>query len=347
MKKTSDKFNQLLHGYLTVFLPKQRNSSPHTVLAAKQVWNMLLNHVCTTVGKRVETLTFVDIDCSAVLEFLDSKEEEKNWASTTRNHRLGVIRSFFRYVVGIEPTMSYHLEALNKIPLKKVRNKSFILEYMSQESITALICQPDTSKKMGIRDTFFMSLMYDTAARDSELLSMDLHHLDPIGKTVYLIGKGNKPRLVSIDDNTISQFHLYVRLYHPTGEGTRPMFYTIRNGNVGRMSDDNVARFIKKYGGEARRHCPEVPEQISPHKIRRSRAMHMYQGGMPLEVVSLILGHEDPQTTWIYAKADLEMKRKAMEKVKEKGFVPQQPEAKTIAAWVGNEEMIRVLCGLG
>ena len=346
MKKGSNKFIQLLHSFLTVFLPKQRGSSPHTILAAKQVWNMLLNDIYARAGKKVETITFSDLNYTTVLSFLDTKEKEKNWTPKTRNHRLGVIRSFFRYAVSLEATLSFHLEDLNKIPLKKTQNKSFILEYMSQEAVTAMICQPDTSKRMGIRDTFFMSLMYDTAARDSELLSMLFHDLDPVNKNVYLLGKGNKPRFVPIGDNTVTQFFRYAKLYHSTGDGARLMFYTVRHGEFFKMSDDNVARFIKKYGKDVKEHCQEIPEHIHPHMIRRSRAMHMYQGGMPLEAIALFLGHEDPQTTRVYAKADLEMKRKAMEKVKERGFDSKRPDVETTGVWVSNEEMIKILCGL-
>jgi site-specific recombinase XerD len=307
---------------------------------------MFLSHICSTTGKSAEAISFADFGYKTVLSFLDAKEKEKNWTPKTGNHRLGVIRSFFKYAVAMEPTLAHYLEELKNVPRKKTQNKTFILEYMSQNAITALLCQPDTSKRMGIRDTFFMSLMYDTAARDYELLSMRFHDIDPVGKKVYLLGKGDKPRFVSIDDNTITQFHRYAKLFHPTSDGNQLMFYTTRHGEVGQMSDDNVARFLSKYANEARKCCKDVPEHIYPHMVRRSRAMHMYQGGMPLEVIALILGHEDPLTTRIYAKADLEMKRKAMEKVKEKGFDSKRPEIESTAIWVGNEEMIRILCGL-
>ena len=74
--------------------------------------------------------------------------------------------------------------------------------------------------------------------------------------------------------------------------------------------------------------------------------MHMYQRGMPLELVALILGHEDPQTTRVYAKANVDMKRKAMEKVKGKTGRSLYPAVDTEAVWLDNEEMIRILCGL-
>jgi site-specific recombinase XerD len=268
-KKTLDKFILLLHSFLTVFLPKQRGSSPHTVLAAKQVWNMLLNYVCGALGKKAESITFPDINRTAVLGFLDSKEKEMGWTPGTRNHRLGIIRSFFRYAANMEPTLSFHLEDLKGIPLKKSKNQSFVLEWLSQEAITALLRQPGTVTRMGVRDTFFMSLMYDTAARDGEMLSMKLSDLDPNQKTVLLHGKGNKPRIVPIsDDKTIALFRRYALLFHPAGGGDRPMFHTIRNGEIGSMSDDNVAKFLKKYGEAAREDCPSIQMRIHPHLIR-------------------------------------------------------------------------------
>jgi hypothetical protein len=78
MKKSSDKFVQLIHSFLTVFLPKQSGSSQHTVLAAKQVWNMLLNYICDATGKKAETLTCANLDYVSVMGFLDAKEKEKN-----------------------------------------------------------------------------------------------------------------------------------------------------------------------------------------------------------------------------------------------------------------------------
>ena len=83
------------------------------------------------------------------------------------------------------------------------------------------------------------------------------------------------------------------------------------------MSDDNVARFLKTYAARARKQNPHVPENVHPHMVRHSRAMHLYQGGMPLTVLSEFLGHEDPETTLIYAYADTEMKRQAVGKASE------------------------------
>jgi len=344
MMKNKDNFIPCLREFFTIFLPKQARRSPHTILATRQVWNMLLSFVCCTTGKRVENLTFADLNRANVLSFLDETQRAKGWGPATRNHRLARIRSFFRYAASVEPMLVIYLENLKGIPLQKEINKSFVLEYMTRDAIAAVLRQPNPSKRNGARDLFFLVLMYDTAARDCEMLSMLFGDFDPASKVAYLLGKGNKPRSVPVSDETVQHFHRYAKTHHPTKDTAQPMFYTIRNGAKCTMSDDNVARFLRIYGKMAKSECPEVPDNIHPHLIRKTRSMNLYQSGMPLELLAQFLGHNDPMTTLIYARADNEMKRKAIERAAAvAGTV--SPEAEE-AAWEGNEDMIKRLLGL-
>lgn len=80
------------------------------------------------------------------------------------------------------------------------------------------------------------------------------------------------------------------------------------------MSDDNLTRFIDKYAAMAKTICDEVHEKVTPHMWRHSRALHLYRKGVPLPLISEWLGHSSMETTLIYAYADTEMKRKAIEK---------------------------------
>jgi hypothetical protein len=107
----------------------------------------------------------------------------------------------------------------------------------------------------------------------------------------------------------------YLRTFHEDKSGypEQYLFYVIRNGERKRMCTDNARRLIKSYGVEARSVCVEVPENVHPHIFRHSRALHLYQHGMPLSLISELLGHAQLETTLIYARADTEMKRKAIE----------------------------------
>ena len=110
------------------------------------------------------------------------------------------------------------------------------------------------------------------------------------------------------------------------------------------MSADNIAKFITRYAKQARQVCPEVPIRVHPHMFRRSRAMHLYRNGMPLVLISEFLGHENPETTLIYASSDIEMKRKAIYKASSYLVLPNAHDA--VPIWENDDEVIRRLYGL-
>ena len=340
--KTEKDFWTHLREYFTVYLPKQRNMSPNTIVSSKQTWNIFLRYLVNVTGIELKNVAMETIDAATVTGFLDCMENEKKWKPSTRNQRLSMIRSFFTYVSCMEPSNYIYAAALEAVPLKKGVNKSFVLEYMSENAIKEILNAPDTSKKSGIRDQFFLSLMYDAAARDCEMLSMKLSDFTKDDSTVYLMGKGSKPRLVPVSKETVKYFEFYRSKFHVDSSPDTPMFYTVHKGKKTSMSDDNVARFLKKYADCAREVCKEVPDKVHPHQLRKSRAMHLYQGGMPLSVLAEFLGHEDPETTLIYARADTEMKRKALEK-SEKAHTVLDNDGKT-PIWEGNEDIIEKLC---
>jgi integrase len=304
---------------------------------------MLLGFVCTASGKQLEDIAFADLSRASVMGFLDEMEKTRDWTPSTRNHRLGCIRSFFRFAASLEPILVIYLEDLKGIPLKKSSDKSRVLEFMTQDAMAVVLRQPDTSRKMGIRDTFFMVLMYDSAARDCEMLSMRFCDIDPEKRTVYLFGKGSKPRLVPISEDTLRHFRRYEKAFHSSGDDAVPMFYTIRRNEKMPMSDDNVARFIRKYGAGAKKLCSDVPDKINPHMFRRTRAMHLYRSGMPLALLAEWLGHANPETTLVYAYADTEMKRKAIELAEANAGIRPSVE---VGVWDGDDDMIKRLCGL-
>ena len=102
---------------------------------------------------------------------------------------------------------------------------------------------------------------------------------------------------------------------------------------------------MRRYGNEAREVCPEIPEIVHPHMFRHSRAMHLYQGGMDLTLVSQWLGHANLQTTLIYAHADTEQKRKAIELAEHSGS-PTREKTSTDRYTVSDEEPLKKLYGL-
>ena len=315
-------FWKKLREYFTVYLPKQRGSSEKTVISCHMAWNLLLRFLIQEKGAVAAKIGFDTFTSSLLADFLDTMETRKGWQASTRNNRLSCIRSFFKYAAHTCPNAYPVYADLGTIPLKKEVNRSRVVEYMPKDAVASIIECAGAASSKGFRDQFFLTLMYDTAARNGEMLGLKLSDLNTDNATVYLLGKGSKPRLVPVSKETLQMFDRYRALFHADSEKDTYLFYTKHQGKKTPMSDDNVARFLKGYAINARKKNGHVPANVHPHMFRHSRAMHLYQGGMPLAILSEFLGHEDPETTLIYAYADTEMKRQAIEKASVSTLIP-------------------------
>jgi integrase/recombinase XerD len=337
----TDTFYRHLREWFTVFLPRQRAVSPHTITACRQVWNLLLGYVDDTRGIRLEQVTFTVLDRALIAGFLDHMAATRGWKATTYNQRLACIRSFFHYAANAEPTLAMHLADIAGVPQKK-SPKSAPVCHLTTTAVTALLAAPDPATRTGLRDQFFMILMYDLAARDAEMLALTVGDIDAQRRSAELIGKGSKPRRLPITADTAMHFQRYVKTFHRDTNLGQPLFYTVHDHRKTPMSDDNVARFLRQHADTARQACPDMPSKVHPHMLRHSRAMHLYQAGMPLSILTEWLGHADPETTLVYAHADTEMKRAALEKATQGHKISPPP----LPIWHDRQDIIQRLCGL-
>ena len=339
----NDFFNAV-RSFLLEYLPNQRCFSENTVRSYRQALNLFVLYLRTEHGLSVKQIRFDVINRDVFLSFLEWLETDRCCSINTRNQRLMVLRSFFDYTGIYDCTQVALSIIVQNISVKKPQGK--IVEYLSEPALEVLLRQPDPSKKTGLRNLFFMVLMYDTAARCGELLGMKVRDLrlkvqHPIA---YLHGKGNKTRTVPLLTRTIQHCERYLRAFHSNepADSDHPLFYTVIHGMQQPMSPDTVALFLKKYGEMASHACPEVPAHIHAHMLRHTRAMHLYHQGMPMMLLSEYLGHASEETTKVYAYADTEMKRAAIDKadIVRKGAPPPVP------VWVDDDDMILKLSGL-
>lgn len=342
--KKNNIFFETLRGYLTVFLPKQKCCSENTIKSYREVLNFLIDYLQNEKKIKLQQISFEIFDEIFTLEFLDWLQTARNYSASTRNQRLMVLRSFFRYAGMIDcAQIDIHLK-LKKIPTQQEQGR--IVEYYSEEALKTLLNQPNISKSSEYRNLVFMTLMYSAATRCGELLDMRVQdlRLNDKNPSVYIIGKGNKTRVVPIMIQSAKHCERYLEQFHPkaTRKGSDNLFFTTSHGKRHQMSPDNVACFMKKYGDQARLLCLDIPEKVHPHQLRHTRAIHLYRDGMPLVLLSEFLGHSNPETTKIYAYADTEMKRIAIQKAeKARGAITTE-----IPIWKDDDDMFRKLCGL-
>lgn len=336
----------LVHDFFKIYLPNERKYSPNTIRAYQKALELLLNFVKVQKNIPLNKITFEMIDRKILSRFLDHLESERGCSISTRNHRLHCIRAFYNYAAESDFTAVAHWEEIKKVDVARTPKK--LVVHMSETAIAAILAQPDTTKRKGLRDMFLMLFLYKTGARIQEMLDIQLRDIQ-FGNAprVTLHGKGSKTRNVPLREIVAQHLKEYLKAFHPD-EGIysdQYLFFVERGGRKNRMSEDTARHLIHIYGEGARLVCTEVPENVHPHLFRHSCAMSMYQNGVDLTLVSQWLGHANLETTLIYAHADTELKRKAIEKsVPDDSPLKQHINADRYR--IDQEEDLKLLVGL-
>src|SRR5437879_10832671 len=165
--------------FLTHYLAAQRNLSPNTIKAYRDVFTLLLRFCRDVQGIAPEKLRLKQVDVSLVEAFLDHLETERESSPRTRNHRLATLHAFFRYVQAEEPAHMLQCQKILAIPLR--RHARPTVAYLSKEELAEILAQPDLRTSAGRRDAGLLSVLYDTGARVKQLIDLSAGEvrLDP------------------------------------------------------------------------------------------------------------------------------------------------------------------------
>lgn len=301
--------------FLTVYLPKIRARSPHTIQAYKDSLNLFTRFLKVVNGIELRKVTTADFNAENVLAYLDWLKSERRCADSTRNQRLMNIRFFCKYLAGEDIIAVGAFAKIQEITSLPVPQR-VLDDNLTVDDIKLLLELPDASTKKGLRDRFYLALLYDTGCRNDEILSMKLGDVDFVKDSVQvkIIGKGKKFRATPISKEVAAMLRQYASVFHSERNPQKHLFYIARKGMETPMSADNTARILSKFESKAKASRPDIPH-LHPHLIRHVRAMHLYQAGLPLALIGEWLGHSQLETTRIYAYANTQMKREASDKV--------------------------------
>lgn len=310
MMKTTD-FAKNLTAFFANYLPGVKSLSSNTILSYRDAFRLLLVF-CRDVQKiSPEKLDFKVFNDDLVSSFLYWLQNERGCSIATRNQRLIAIHAFFRYVQVQEPGHLHLCQRILQIPCKKYQQP--IIQHLTPEQTRDLLASPDSSTTSGRRDMTLLSVLYDTGARVQELCDLrvrDVRLEHPA--IIMLTGKGRKTRHVPIMENMVELLHSYMRKnrFLQNDKLDSPLFF---NQRYAKLTRGGVSHILQKYAAVLSLKYPDMPKMLTPHVMRHSKAMHLYQAGVNLIYIRDILGHVDIATTDIYARADTESKRKALE----------------------------------
>jgi len=307
MIKQTD-FGVCVTEYFTKYLAGARNLSGNTIKSYRDTFCLLLQFLYEEMKLKPEKVKLSSITDETVTRFLGWLESNRGNSASTRNLRLAAIHAFYRYVLMQHPEMLLQSQRILAIPLKKKEHKS--VNYLSENVLKDLLARPNQADKYGIRDTALLCLLYDSGARVQEIIDLSLLdiRLETLA-TVRLLGKGRKVRIVPIMAPTAKVLQKYLVMWNldPKAKPDAPLFVN-HQGN--RLTRPGVTYILKKYMSE----IGSAENLITPHIIRHSKAMHLLRADVDLNYIRDFLGHVNTSTTEVYAKADAEMKRKALEK---------------------------------
>jgi len=303
-------FAVALRRFLTSYLAGLRGCSPNTVASYRDTFKLLIAWFRDERSVAPGKLTLDHIDVGAVTAFLTWLEESRPNGVSTRNQRLAAVSSFCTWMQTEDPARMACWQDIAAIPAKKQDRPA--VSHLTVDQARCLLAQPDRSTRQGRRDATLLATLYDTGARVSELAGLAVRGIRLQNPAMAsLTGKGRKTRHVPLDGNTITLLAAYLaehRLDQP-GRDDHPLFY---GQHRARLSRGGIAWIIRKYQAQIS-DPPLAGTSISPHILRHSKAMHLYEAGVPLPYIRDILGHVDLSTTEIYARASTEAKRKALE----------------------------------
>lgn len=266
-----------------------------------------------------EQFSKIDISCvdlayagsvkkSEIYEFLNFMTEHGKNHAGARARKLSAIKAFYKY-------LTVATGQLSENPARDIEGpkiKQALPKFLSyEESLTLLqTVQNDTESKTRLRDYTMITLFLNCGMRLSELVGISLSDIDPALRTIRVVGKGNKERILYLNDACRQSLTLYLqqrRGMQSTKEDRKALFLSSRGQ---RISPKTVQWVVYKYLNAA----GFSNRKLSVHKLRHTAATLMYQSGqVDVRVLKEILGHEQLNTTQIYTHVSSEQLQRAMQ----------------------------------
>ena len=213
------------------------------------------------------------------------------------NRKLSSLKGFYRFLFEIEHLDTDMLDSFPLIKFQKARSIAF-----SQDEVRSTLNNIDDSNFTGARDKLMIELLYATGMRRNELSNIQLSDISFESKTLKILGKRNKQRLIPLFDAVISSIKNYIKLREEKSTDHDYLFITETGV---RIYDNLIYRSVRKHFQGF-----TTKQKRSPHILRHSFATHLLQEDADLNSIKELLGHNSLAATENYIKNDLTMLKK-------------------------------------
>jgi len=277
------------------YLLVERNASSNTLDAylndITQFQDFLTHsgHAVESSSIQIET-----IDRLAVRSFMGYLYKKK-YSATTMRRKLSTLSSFFRFLCREGYVKN---NVANTVPAPRMQNK--LPAYFSVDDMFRLLQLPQGESFLPVRDRALLELFYSCGLRISELVGLTLENTNLKSRTIKVLGKGGKERLLPLGRQCVDALKTYLnaRMDKTRKPGTDQLFLNHRGAGI---TVRGVRKVVDKYIKQG-----NFAGGVSPHSIRHSFATHLLEGGADLRSIQELLGHSSLSTTQKYTHLTLD-----------------------------------------
>jgi integrase/recombinase XerC len=277
-------YQPLLQSFLE-YLQFEKRYSQHTLIAYKNDLEQFFAYL----SQQFDAPALPAISHSLVRSWLASLKEEPVTAKSI-NRKISSLKSFFKYqlktgVLATTPMASVVAPKISK------RLPEFVKE-TDMANMFSFLPFPDTWR--GLTDRLILQLFYETGMRLSELVNLKENQLDFSKKLIKVLGKGNKERVIPVNESLIRQMDEYreakrKKIAHPE----TVYLFTLENGK--KLYPKYVYLAVNQYLSQV-----TTLTKKSPHILRHTFATHLTNQGADLNAVKELLGHSSLAATQVY-----------------------------------------------
>jgi len=338
MNSTKQSLGTLVQMFFQERLIRQQNASQNTIASYRDTWRLFLVFLTEQKGYSITSFSMNDLTAEMILAFLDHLETDRKCCIRSRNQRLAALKAFFHFAVYVDPTIMGQAQRVLGLPMKRYERKA--VGYLTKPEMDSILAVPNRSTISGRRVYSLLLFMYNTGARVSEITALKVTDIRILKNTAQVLihGKGNKQRIVPLWKETAEVLKDLIDEQNDTSSLQAPVFKNARGLPISRSGITHLLHITVEKSITV---CSSLNGRtVSPHIFRHTTAMHLLQSGVDMQLIRMWLGHVNLDTTHQYIEADLDMKRKALEKG---GIFPGTANQK----WQPTDEILTFLNGLG
>ncbi|MFI5375741.1 MAG: tyrosine recombinase XerC [Candidatus Rokuibacteriota bacterium] len=265
-------------GSFLEYLGVERGSSPHTL---RSYATDLTEFTRFLADEKIGGLA--EADTRAVRAYL-ARLHQRRLSKATIARKLAAVRSCFRFLA--------RRGVLEVNPARQVRSPRLgrrLPSFLPKDEATQLLDAGPAAGTAGLRDRALVELLYASGLRVAECCGLDVDDLDEGRRTVRVLGKGDKERVVPVGETALEALAAYLAMQ---GRARGALF---RNARGGRLTTRSALRIVKSLARRA-----GLGQRVTPHTLRHSFATHMLGEGADLRLIQELLGHSRLSTTQRY-----------------------------------------------